>query len=55
MDTENEEIIDNISDFRNYYEIERGIKWMRENKGSHDLSDSHIDLIEEELTKNLRK
>jgi len=36
-------------------EIERGIEWMRENKSSHNLSDSHIDTIEEELTKNLRK
>ena len=36
-------------------EIERGIKWMRDNKGSHNLSDTHIDTIEEELTKYLRK
>ncbi|MFH1769859.1 MAG: hypothetical protein ABH833_04325 [Parcubacteria group bacterium] len=34
-------------------EIERGIKWMRENTRIHRLSQSRIDIIDEELRKRL--
>lgn len=34
-------------------EIEARIKWMRENKSKHGLSDKHIDEIESSLTKRI--
>ena len=32
-------------------ELERGIEWMRENKSVHRISDSKIDIFEEEAKK----
>lgn len=34
-------------------EAEDGIKWLRENKDSHTLSDSQINTVEEELKKSI--